>query len=110
MGFLSSTDLATLKASQWQRNYSMVRKSAELLMIVEAANNNWFDQTQGTGNNFLRRLGARHGRRTRDGLNAWTNMVFFDAHVALYATEPFEFPQNQMDRQVKEVIFYVNKQ
>jgi prepilin-type processing-associated H-X9-DG protein len=107
-----------LKHPDWQRSLSMVRKSAELLMIVEATNSNWYDQTDSSTypGNFLRRLGARHGQRTPHsggqwpGGNASTNMAFFDGHVALYPTKIFENPKDQMDNQVKEVIFYVNKQ
>ena len=54
----------------------MVKKGAELLMIVEAADQNWYDQTERSPGNFLCRLGARHGKRTADGKNAWTNMAF----------------------------------
>jgi prepilin-type processing-associated H-X9-DG protein len=44
------------------------------------------------------------------GGNASTNMAFFDGHVALYESRIFENPKDQMDNQVKDVIFYVNKQ
>ena len=37
-------------------------------------------------------------------------MAFFDGHVALYPSEKFQTPQNMMDRQYQEVIFYVNRQ
>jgi prepilin-type processing-associated H-X9-DG protein len=91
---------------------SLVRKASELMMIVEAANNNWIDQTDSTTypGNFLRRLGARHGKKTADGANAFTNIAFFDGHVALYATRPFENPQNVMDTYTRETIFYITKQ
>ena len=84
-----STDLAD---PQWQRTISQVRKASEMVMIVEAADSNWFDQTQGTApydKIWLKRLGARHGTKTADGANAYTNFAFFDGHVGLYATEPF---------------------
>ena len=112
MGFQSSANTAAfIKDPAWQRSMGMVRKSAELLMIVEASNINWFHQQDYSGKgNFLPRLGARHGKRTADGMNAWTNMAFFDGHVALYPSKPFQFPKDQMDNQVKEVIFYVNRQ
>jgi prepilin-type N-terminal cleavage/methylation domain-containing protein/prepilin-type processing-associated H-X9-DG protein len=114
MGFNSGSknNLPMLQDPAWQRSIGNVRRSAELIMIVEAANNNWIDQTQSTRfpGNFLRRLGARHGKKTGDGANAWTNMAFFDGHVALYPTKPFESPQNVMDNLVKDTIFYLNKQ
>ena len=114
-------DGRTPGTAAFQRNLSMVRRSAEMLMMVEAADQNWIDQKPSTAcpnaNLFLKRLGARHGKRTADGLNAWTNMAFFDGHVALYATINFEHkpPPNQTqsdepDLQVRDVIFYLNKQ
>jgi prepilin-type N-terminal cleavage/methylation domain-containing protein/prepilin-type processing-associated H-X9-DG protein len=76
---------------QYQRGLGQVKKSSELLMIVEAASPNWFDQTESPAphqGNFLRRLGARHGKVTGDGANADTNMAFFDGHVGLIPTAP----------------------
>jgi prepilin-type N-terminal cleavage/methylation domain-containing protein/prepilin-type processing-associated H-X9-DG protein len=118
VSFLSGGQPPDLANRYFQRTLSQVRRSAELLMIVEAANNNWYDQTESTGyaKNFLRRLGARHGKRTPNspkqwpGGNAKTNMAFFDGHVAMYESKIFQNPQNVMDKQVKEVIFYINKQ
>jgi prepilin-type processing-associated H-X9-DG protein len=112
MAYTSGGTAAQLQDPAWQRTLGRVRRSAELLMLVEAANNNWYDQTDSTKypGNFLTRLGARHGKKTADGANAFTNMAFFDGHVALYPTRPFENPANVMDNQVKDVIFYLNKQ
>ena len=120
MGFQSGSrdNMPLIKDPYFQRNIAMVKRSAELLMMVEAADQNWFDQTESTvyPGNFLCRLGARHGKRTADngmkwpGGNASTNMAFFDGHVALFETKIFENPKDQMDRQTKEVIFYINNQ
>jgi len=118
MAFLSSTTAADLQNPQYQRHMGLVKKASELLMIVEAANNNWYDQTESQKypGNFMTRLGARHGKKTANGANAFTNFAFFDGHVSLYATEPFEHTHttppaaNQADNQVREVIFYINKQ
>lgn len=123
MGFQSGSqnNIIRIKSVAWQRNYSMVKRSAEMLMMVEAADQNWIDQKPSTNypnaNLFLKRLGARHGRKTADGLNAWTNFAFFDGHVGLYPSEKFQHKpapnQNQsdeLDLQVSEVIFYLNKQ
>jgi prepilin-type processing-associated H-X9-DG protein len=90
-----------------------VKKGSELLMIVEASSPNWFDQKESPPDhpgNFLRRLGARHGKVTPDGANAYTNMAFFDGHVGLYPTVRFESPKDMMDKATQEVIFYLNKQ
>jgi prepilin-type N-terminal cleavage/methylation domain-containing protein/prepilin-type processing-associated H-X9-DG protein len=104
---------ATLNDPGWPRNMSMVTKPSELIMVVESSSPNWYDQTASTkypNNVFLRRLAARHGKKTVDGANAYTNMAFFDGHVDLYPTAPYENPANVMDNQVRAPIFYLNKQ
>jgi prepilin-type N-terminal cleavage/methylation domain-containing protein/prepilin-type processing-associated H-X9-DG protein len=104
---------AELNSSAWGRSMSQVKKSSEMLMIVEATGTNWFDQAASKAypnTVFLRRLGARHGRRSADGANAQTNMAFFDGHVGTYDTERFESPKDMMDKQTQDVIFYLNKQ
>ena len=124
MGWQSSSkdNIDLIKESAWQRNIGMVKKGAELVMIVEASDQNWFDQTESSRypGNFIRRLGARHGQRTPEsggkwpGGNAFANFAFFDGHVSLYPTRIFEQradgTKDQPDLQVKEVIFYLNKQ
>jgi prepilin-type processing-associated H-X9-DG protein len=85
-------------------------------MVIEASNNNWYDQAQGTQAGvllpeiWLRRMGARHGKKTADGLNAWTNFAFFDGHVSLYPTQPYQNPRFKLDEYYAETIFYLNKQ
>jgi prepilin-type processing-associated H-X9-DG protein len=110
--YFNSNDPSKLVDPAWQRTMSRVKKSSELLMIVEATSPNWFDQTESSTKpgNFLRRLAARHGKVTGNGANAWTNMAFFDGHVAYYPTVRFESPKDMMDKQRQEVIFYLNQQ
>jgi len=89
------TNAAAIRDSQYQRSLGQVKKSSELLMIVEAASANWFDQAASADQRysstvFLRRLGARHGKVSADGANAQTNMAFFDGHVATLDTQPLE--------------------
>jgi prepilin-type N-terminal cleavage/methylation domain-containing protein/prepilin-type processing-associated H-X9-DG protein len=110
--YFNNDDGALLKMQGWQRGMGQVKKGSELLMIVEATNPNWFDQTDsGTfPGNFLRRLAGRHGKKSGDGANADTNMAFFDGHVATYPTARFESPKDMMDKATQEVIFYINKQ
>jgi len=116
IAFLSGATPAEINSPAYQRTISRVKKASELLMVVEASNNNWYDQNPGKVNSVniptinLRRLGARHGKKTADGFNAWTNMAFFDGHVALYPSEKFQNPKDMMDNQYQEVIFYINKQ
>ena len=111
--YFNTTGDAELKDSGWQRSMGQVKKASELLMIAEASSTNWFDQTASTTpgktGNFLRRLGARHGRATEDG-NAQTNFAFFDGHVATFDSKRFQTPKDMMDNQRAEVIFYLNKQ
>jgi prepilin-type N-terminal cleavage/methylation domain-containing protein/prepilin-type processing-associated H-X9-DG protein len=103
----------------WQRNLSMVRRGAEVVMIVEAATANWMDQAGSKTFTYieLARLGARHGKKTRDGANAKANFAFFDGHVSLYETEPFTRDaktnpgkDNALVDYYSETIFYLNKQ
>jgi len=106
---------ADIRDSKYQRGMGQVRKASELLMIVEATSPNWFDQNPSPNPSyansiFLRRLAGRHGKVSGDGANAQTNMAFFDGHVATYDTARFESPQNMMDKQTQDVIFYLNKQ
>jgi prepilin-type N-terminal cleavage/methylation domain-containing protein/prepilin-type processing-associated H-X9-DG protein len=81
------------KKPEWQRTLSMVKQASKVIMIVEAADQNWWDQTESTkypGMCFVRRLGARHGKaHGPDGMYAYSNFAFFDGHVALYDVEPF---------------------
>jgi len=115
VAFLSAATATDFADPGFQRATSMVRKPAELILLVEASNNNWYDQNPSSDSRysstvFLRRLGARHGRKTADGANAYTNFAFFDGHVGLYDTAQFENPKDKPDTYVRETIFYLNKQ
>lgn len=103
---------AEITKPAWGRSMGQVKKGSELLMIVEASSTNWLDQADSTAKpgNFLRRLGARHGKVTGDGANAFTNMAFFDGHVATEPSARFQTPKDMMDKQTSEVIFYLNRQ
>jgi prepilin-type processing-associated H-X9-DG protein len=87
-------------------------------MVVEAADTNWVDQGNSTTypGNYLNRLGARHGKRTARGDNAWTNFAFFDGHVSLYPTEPYTRKtatggnDNALIDYYTDTIFYLGKQ
>jgi len=123
IGFNSGALQADVDNPGYARTMSMIRKPSEFVMLVEASNNNWVDQAVSSVNPniYLQRLGARHGQRTADGQNAWTNFAFFDGHVGLYATEPFTRkapagtpgaanPDNMLPAMVRETIFYLNQQ
>jgi len=110
--YFNNTDPAKYSDPAWQRTMSMIRKPSEMVMIVEASNENLYDQTESTRypGNFLKRLGARYGRKTADGDNAFTNFAFFDGHVGLYPTHDYENPKDQFDNLYRDTIFYLNKQ
>jgi prepilin-type processing-associated H-X9-DG protein len=117
VSFLSSTTEADIRDIGFQRSRGDVKKASELVMLAEAANNNWHDQNASSTNppQYLRRLGAGHGKKTGNGLNAWTNFAFFDGHVATYPTEPLNRKDpsqadNTLDRMVTETIFYIRQQ
>lgn len=110
-----------------QRNLSMIRRSSEMVMIVEAADPNWMNQAASVkyGNVvYLQRLGARHGKKNGRGSDAFTNLAFFDGHVGLYNSELFSRrvdypeagnfgganPDNGMVTIMNETIFFMSKQ
>ena len=118
MWFNSGATLAHLKSPAYQRSLSLVRRGAEMVMIVEAANPNWYDQEtlyEKDGERvWLRRLGARHGKKSKAGLNADTNIAFFDGHVAKFNTKPLvvrpDGGKNNLDLLTRETIFFLNRQ
>ena len=86
-------------------------------MIVEATHPNFHDQEESTKypGLYLRRLGARHGKVTRDGANAFTNIAFFDGHIGLFPSvrfnkHPITGGQWPEDGFVQETIFWVGNQ
>jgi prepilin-type N-terminal cleavage/methylation domain-containing protein/prepilin-type processing-associated H-X9-DG protein len=103
---------------KWQRNLSMIRRPAEVVMIVEAATPNWMDQkpSKAFPSIYLPRIGARHGKKSADGANARTNLAFFDGHVGLVDTLPLtrRAPSKSNDNMLLDLyadtIFYLNKQ
>jgi prepilin-type N-terminal cleavage/methylation domain-containing protein/prepilin-type processing-associated H-X9-DG protein len=121
--YFNSTNSLKLSAPAWQRSLSMIRKPSEMVMIVEAADPNWVDQKNDgpDPNIYLKRIGARHGKKTANGRNASTNLAFFDGHVGLYETEPFTRkapagipgaanPDNNLVAYYSAPIFYMNRQ
>lgn len=108
---------------QWVRKMNYVKKAAEMVMILEACDTNYPDQAKSSTypNIYLRRMGARHGKRTGDGANAYTNLAFFDGHVGYYPTEPFtrlcpagvagkSSTDNMLISYTQETVFYLGKQ
>jgi prepilin-type N-terminal cleavage/methylation domain-containing protein/prepilin-type processing-associated H-X9-DG protein len=96
------------------RNLSFIKKASVVIMVAEAADQNWLDQgqrTQYTGEVFrLTRLSARHGKRTPDGLNAWTNFAYFDGHVELKPTRPMQLVDGLELREASGTILFLSAQ
>ena len=86
------------KMPDWQRTLSMVKKASDVVMIIEAADQNWWDQSPSTRYGNLaqcKRMGARHGKpHGPDGIYASTNFAFFDGHVGLYDVEKYQTVAN----------------
>ena len=90
---LGGTPLTNVASPNYMRTLAMVRKSSVLVMIAEAGDPNWVTQSKviyKLKNHYASRLGARHGKKTIDGTNAYTNFAFFDGHVALFPTQPID--------------------
>jgi prepilin-type N-terminal cleavage/methylation domain-containing protein/prepilin-type processing-associated H-X9-DG protein len=114
MDFVSTATDDDIKDRRFQRRISMIKKSTVMVMLVEAADPNWVDQGPVTEPNgkqfFIRRIGARHGKRSSDGLHAFTNICFFDGHVELKPTEPICYVHPDDLKEASGTIIYVNNQ
>ena len=80
------------------RHLGLIRKSAEMVMMIEAAEANFNHPgssfAQSIPENKVPRLGARHGKPhgiEASGMktHAYTNIAFFDGHVTSYSTQIF---------------------
>jgi prepilin-type N-terminal cleavage/methylation domain-containing protein/prepilin-type processing-associated H-X9-DG protein len=89
---LGVSELGDVQDPNYTRNVSEIRKPSVMVMMGEATDPNWVTQTPPSGypTHFAPRLGARHGTRTSDGTNAYSNFAFFDGHVALFPTHPID--------------------
>jgi prepilin-type N-terminal cleavage/methylation domain-containing protein/prepilin-type processing-associated H-X9-DG protein len=96
--YFNSGDPANFSDPDRARHLGLIRKSAEMVMIIEAAEANFnhpgsaFAQT--LVDNKVPRLGARHGKKhgpeaAGQKMHAWTNIGFFDGHVASYSSHVF---------------------
>jgi prepilin-type N-terminal cleavage/methylation domain-containing protein/prepilin-type processing-associated H-X9-DG protein len=95
------------------RSISAIKKSSVFVMLVEAAEANMTLNSGGVpadSTNQTPRLGARHGKRSATGRDAWTNLAFFDGHVALMATEPISKTGFGNMREAQGAIFFLSKQ
>jgi prepilin-type processing-associated H-X9-DG protein len=81
----------------YTRKISRIRHCDQMSMIAEATYLHWvmgstgFNPTSSVYNGetmWMTALAARHGKRSSSGNNAFTNIAFFDGHVALMNTQP----------------------
>ncbi|MBV8780135.1 MAG: type II secretion system protein [Phycisphaerae bacterium] len=80
------TDSKNLKYS---RNVSQIRKGAEVAMLFEGNVTSYATEYDGSAVHTLQPkfIAARHGGKLNNGLDAQTNIAFFDGHVALTGTD-----------------------
>src|SRR5262249_3332798 len=100
---------------RWTRTLSMIRKPSEFAMLLESTSNNPLDQLQVIPGHKARRLAARHGSKTNDGMNASTNIAFFDGHVTSFPTAQWDTKDPQKNQtgfiaNKRDAIFYLNDQ
>jgi prepilin-type N-terminal cleavage/methylation domain-containing protein/prepilin-type processing-associated H-X9-DG protein len=92
VSFYSPAPIPYLADPARSRHLGQVRKGSELVMILEGSDAsiivNDVPIPSLAAVNKTPRLAARHGKRTASGRDAWTNLAFFDGHVALFPTEP----------------------
>jgi len=113
----TTADPTVLNDKNYQRTWGCVKRSGELVMVVEAPNPNWYDQTESAKypGLYMKRIGARHGKKSANGANAYTNIAFFDGHVSLFPTVPFNTgpasnPKWPPDKFTQETIFWIGNQ
>jgi prepilin-type N-terminal cleavage/methylation domain-containing protein/prepilin-type processing-associated H-X9-DG protein len=73
------------------RKITEIRHSANMVMFIEADSFNWTDQSASDPKNpniDVVQLAARHGNKSPDKQNAYTNIAFMDGHVGFFATAP----------------------
>jgi prepilin-type N-terminal cleavage/methylation domain-containing protein/prepilin-type processing-associated H-X9-DG protein len=87
-------ELTDIRDPRYRRTISMIKHSGLMVMLAEAACIDWVSQTSSQDSNgithYAPRLGARHGAKTKDGKNAYTNVAYMDGHVDLIATYPID--------------------
>jgi prepilin-type N-terminal cleavage/methylation domain-containing protein/prepilin-type processing-associated H-X9-DG protein len=114
MGYNSNVTNLDLLSRSYQRRINLIRQSSVMVMLVEAADPNWHDNNSTPNPEgkivWMYRLGARHGKKTANGYNAFTNMCFFDGHVELVPTEPSYYNDPLTFGPGSGRVFYVNKQ
>jgi len=113
--FVSTATDQDIRDTRFKRRINMVKKSTIVPMLVEAADPDWTQDTATTVPGaskpmYIRRIGARHGRKTADGLNAFLNICFFDGHVELRASDTLSYTDPSTLTEASGVVIFLNKQ
>jgi prepilin-type processing-associated H-X9-DG protein len=53
-------------------------------------------------------MGARHGKKTANRRDAFTNFAFFDGHVAMFPTQPIS--KSGFGAFTRDHVFFLRKQ
>ncbi len=107
---------AIINDGRLRRTWGCVKRSGELIMVAEAANPNWQDNAVSTKypGLYLKKLAARHGKKTANGANAYVNFAFFDGHVGLFPSIDFNTPPSGStfpeDKFTSNTIFWLGNQ
>jgi len=107
---------AIINDGRLRRTWGAVKRSGELIMVAEAANPNWQDPAVSSKypGLYLKKLSARHGKKTANGANAYVNFAFFDGHVGLFPSIDFNTPPSGStypeDRFTSGTIFWLGNQ
>jgi len=90
---LGVTTKADLADPRYRRRITDILHTDTMVMLGEGDSLFWVTNTSTTVNgitHYAPSMGARHGTRTGDGTNAYTNFAFFDGHVATFPSAPID--------------------
>jgi prepilin-type N-terminal cleavage/methylation domain-containing protein/prepilin-type processing-associated H-X9-DG protein len=107
--FFNNNQATELRDLSRTRTIAMVRRSAEMVMLVEAAEANFTYAPDMTyPDNKAQRMGARHGKKTANGRDAFTNFAYFDGHVGLFPSQPIS--KAGFGAFTRDHVFFLRKQ
>jgi prepilin-type N-terminal cleavage/methylation domain-containing protein/prepilin-type processing-associated H-X9-DG protein len=107
-----------LTDAQFGRNLSLIRKSGNVVMVLDGNSDNLSNVPHAHGE--ASRIAGRHGKALNQGRDGLCNMAFFDGHAETISTVPYTLayntnPANQnnpgaLSALRPNVIFYINQQ